>query len=135
MEIDKKTKMKFNIIAIISIIIFAFAVSPKTLQNDTYYTIEIGEFILENGITMQDPFSWHNLSYTFPHWAYDVMIYLIYSIGGHLGIYTSTIVFAAVLGIVMYFTSDKLTKNKPVSFILTIVSLFIIKGFIFAAKV
>ena len=113
MELDKKTKIKFNIIAIISIIIFAFAISPKTLQNDTFYTIEIGEYILENGITNQDPFSWHNLSYTFPHWLYDVMIYVIFSIGGHLGIYISTIVFASILGLVMYFTSDKLTKNKP----------------------
>ena len=133
MEIDKKTKIKFNIIAIISIIIFAFAISPKTLQNDTYYTIEIGKYILENGITMQeDPFSWHDLIYTFPHWAYDVMIYLIYSIGGHLGIYISTIVFAAILGIVMYITTDKLTKNKPLSFIFTIVGLYLIKGFIAA---
>lgn len=55
MELDKKTKIKFNIIAIISIIIFAFAISPKTLQNDTFYTIEIGEYILENGITMRRP--------------------------------------------------------------------------------
>lgn len=133
MEVDKKTKIKFNIIAIISIIIFAFAISPKTLQNDTYYTIEIGKYILENGITMQeDPFSWHELSYTFPHWAYDVMIYLIYSIGGHLGIYISTIVFAAILGIVMYITTDKLTKNKPLSFIFTIVGLYLIKGYIAA---
>jgi len=53
MEIDKQTKIKFNIIAIISIILFAFAISPKTLQNDTFYTIEIGEYILENGITMR----------------------------------------------------------------------------------
>ena len=132
MEVDKKTKIRFNIIAIISIIIFAFAISPKTLQNDTYYTIEIGKYILENGITMQDPFSWHELSYTFPHWMYDVMIYLIYSVGGHLGIYISTIVFAAILGIIMYGTSSKLTKNKPVSFILTIVSMFLIKDFIAA---
>ena len=55
MDLDKKTKIKFNIIAIISIIIFAFAISPKTLQNDTFYTIEIGEYILENGITMRRP--------------------------------------------------------------------------------
>lgn len=55
MEQDKKIKLKFNIIAIISIIIFAFAISPKTLQNDTFYTIEIGEYILENGITMRRP--------------------------------------------------------------------------------
>lgn len=132
MELDKKTKIKFNVIAFIAIIIFAFAISPKTLQNDTYYTIEIGEYILENGITMQDPFSWHELSYTFPHWLYDVMIYLIYNVGGHLGIYISTIVFAAILGLVMYATSNKLTKNKPASLILTIASMFLINGYVAA---
>ncbi len=56
MEENKKTNLKFNIIAIISIIIFAFAISPKTLQNDTFYTIKIGEYILENGITMRRSF-------------------------------------------------------------------------------
>lgn len=132
MEKDKKTNLKFNIIAIISIIIFAFAISPKTLQNDTFYTIKIGEYILENGITMQDPFSWHNISYTFPHWAYDVMIYLIFNIGGHLGIYISTIIFAAILGIIIYITNDKFTKNKPISFILTIATMYLLKDFIAA---
>ena len=132
MEIEKKTKIKFNIIAIISIIIFAFAISPKTLQNDTYYTIEIGKYIMENGITMQDPFSWHDISYTFPHWAYDVIIYLIYNIGGHLGIYISTIVLASILGLVMYFTSNKLTKNRPIAFIFTIIAMFLIRHYIAA---
>lgn len=132
MDLDKKTKIKINIIAIISIIIFAFAISPKTLQNDTFYTIEIGKYVLENGITMEDPFSWHDLSYTFPHWLYDVMIYLIYSIGGHLGIYISTIVFTAILGMTMYATSSKLTKNKTFSFIFTIISMYLIRAFIAA---
>ena len=132
MEIDKKTNIKFSIIAIISIIVFAFAISPKTLQNDTFYTIKIGEYVMENGITFQDPFSWHNLSYTFPHWAYDVMIYLIYNVGGQLGIYISTIVFASILGILIYFVNDKFTKNKPISFVLTITAMFLLKDYITA---
>ena len=132
MEENKKINIKFNIMAIILITIFAFAVSPKTLQNDTFYTIKIGEYVLENGITMQDPFSWHNLSYPFPHWLYDVMIYLIYNIGGHLGIYISTMVFSAILGIIMYITNNKLVKNKPAAFILTIIGLYLLKGYIAA---
>lgn len=76
---DKKTKMKFNVLAIICIILFSFAVTPKTLQNDTYYTISIGKHIVENGIDRQDPFSWSDLKYTYPHWLYDVSIYSIYN--------------------------------------------------------
>lgn len=76
----KKTKIQFNILAIICIIIFSFSLAPKTLQNDTYYTISIGEHIMQNGVDMKDPFSWSDLRYTYPHWLYDVFIYLIYSV-------------------------------------------------------
>lgn len=77
---DKKTIAKFHVLAIICIIIFSAVMAPKTLQNDTFYTISIGEHIMENGIDRVDPFSWHDLKYTYPHWLYDVFIYLIYSI-------------------------------------------------------
>ena len=101
--IEQKTKIKFHILAILCIIIFCFAITPITLQNDTYYTIKIGEHILENGIDGQDPFSWHeNLPYTYPHWAYDVGTYLVYQIGGFTGIYVVTVILTMVLGILLY---------------------------------
>lgn len=52
----KKVNIKFNVLAIIAIIILCFAICPKTLQNDTFYTIKIGELILNNGIDMRRPF-------------------------------------------------------------------------------
>ena len=79
-----KTKIRFNIMAIILIAIFCFAVTPVTFQNDTFYTIKIGEHIMQNGIDMKDPFSYHDLKYTYPHWLYDVGIYLVYNIAGNL---------------------------------------------------
>ncbi len=80
---DKKTKIGFNVVAIVCILIFSAVLAPITLQNDTFYTIKIGEHILESGIDMaKDPFSFHNIPYTYPHWLYDVAIYFIYSIGG-----------------------------------------------------
>ena len=96
---EKKTKKeskiskatKFNILAIFLIVIFCIAISPVTLQNDTYYTVKIGEYITNHGIDMQDPFSWHEgLSYTYPHWLYDFLTYKIYSIAGFYGIYIIT---------------------------------------------
>lgn len=50
---DKNKKIKFNILAICLIILLAFAISPVTMQNDTYYTIKIGEQIIQNGIDMR----------------------------------------------------------------------------------
>ena len=130
-EIDY-TSIRFNVIAILLIAIFCFSISPKTLQNDTFYTIKIGEHILENGIDMKDPFSFHDLKYTYPHWLYDVGIYLIYNIGGHAGIYASTIILCMTLGILIYFTNVKLTKNKLTSFIITIGAMYLLRGYIAA---
>lgn len=130
-EIDNKS-IRFNVMAILLIAIFCFAISPVTLQNDTFYTIKIGEHIMENGIDMKDPFSFHNLEYTYPHWLYDVGIYLIYNIGGQVGIYASTVTLSIILGLVMYFTNVKLTKNKLTSFIITIGAMYLLRNYIAA---
>lgn len=128
-----KSSIRFTIMAIVLIAIFCFAISPVTLQNDTFYTIKIGEHILQNGIDMKDPFSWHeNLQYTYPHWLYDVVIYLVYSIGGQVGIYISTIVLSIILGLTMYLVNTKLTKNKLTSFILTIAGIYLLRNYIAA---
>ena len=133
MEEEKNINIKFNILAIICIIIFSFAITPITLQNDTYYTIKIGEHILQNGIDMKDPFSWHeNLPYTYPHWLYDVITYLIYNISGFYGIYASTIIFTCILGIVLFATNKYISKNNLTSFILTLIALYYINDFIAA---
>ena len=125
--------IKFDILSIVCIIVFCISMSPITLQNDTFYTIKIGEYILDNGITYMDPFSWHeNLSYTFPHWLYDVMIYAIFNVGGYLGIYISTIVFACILGIILYVTNVKLNKNRLLSFLMTIGVIYLLGDFIAA---
>ena len=138
---EKKINIKFNILAIICIILFCFAIAPITLQNDTYYTIKIGELITQNGIDMQDHFSWHeDLPYTYPHWAYDTGIYLIYHLGeitgiangGMLFIYISTVVLACILGIVIYITNLKISKNNLISFIFTMVAMYLLKDFIAA---
>ncbi len=129
---DKQTKIKFNIIAIVSIIIFCMALTPIKLQNDTFYTIKIGEHILQNGIDMQDPFSIHELPYTYPHWLYDVGIYLIYNVGGMLGIYISTVILACILGLTIYLTNRKIVKNDVISFVLTLGAMCILKSFIAA---
>ena len=129
---ESKTKINFNIVAIVCIIVFCGVLAPITLQNDTFYTIKIGEHILENGIDMHDPFSIHDIPYTYPHWLYDVGIYLIYKVGGMLGIYISTIVLSCILGLTIYYANKKITKNYLVSFLLTLGVMYVLRGFIAA---
>ncbi len=156
---EKKTNLKFDILAIICIIIFTIAICPITLQNDTYYTIKIGELISQQGIDMQDHFSWHeDLPYTYPHWAYDLGIYYIYDGGQQLGeviqtidtgneqinqtlqntdygmlaIYISTVILACILTVLMYQVMKKLCKNRLVAFLLTLGAVYLLQDFIAA---
>ena len=125
--------VNFTIVAIILIAIFCICITPVTLQNDTFYTIKIGELIKNNGIDMMDHFSWHeNLSYTYPHWLYDLCTYLVYSIAGFKGIYIVTCILSVMLGISIFYVVSKLTKNKSISFIVTILALYVLKGYIAA---
>lgn len=129
-----KKQIIFEIMAIILIAIFCISITPKTLQNDTFYTIKIGEHIIQNGgIDMMDPFSWHEgLEYTYPHWLYDVITYLIYNLGGMAGIYIATCIFATILGISIYKINSKLANNKAISFLITIGVMYILRDYIAA---
>ena len=128
-----KNGIKFTIMAVVLIAIFCVALTPVTLQNDTFYTIKIGEHIMQNGIDMQDPFSWHqDLAYTYPHWLYDVITYLIYNTFGMTGIYITTCILSVILGLTLFFTNKKLVKNQSISFIITIGVMYLIRGYIAA---
>ena len=130
---EKKLDIKFMVISIICICLFMIAIVPKQLQNDTFYTIKLGELILNNGIDMQEHFAWHQgLPYTYPHWLYDIFIFFLYSIGGFGAIYLSSIVLGIILGITIYLTNVKSTKNSVIPFFTTILILYIGKDFITA---
>ena len=130
-EID--INVNFTIVAIILIAIFCISITPVTFQNDTFYTIKIGELIKNSGIDMMDHFSWHeNLSYTYPHWLYDLCTYLIYSIAEFKGVYILTCVLSVILGISIFLVNSKLTKNESISFIITIGVLYMLQDYIAA---
>lgn len=132
-EININININFTIVAVILIAIFCVCITPVTFQNDTYYTIKIGELIKNNGIDMIDHFSWHeNLSYTYPHWLYDLCTYLVYSIAGFKGIYVLTCILSAILGISIFLVNSKLTKSKSISFIVTVGALYVLRDYIAA---
>lgn len=134
---EKKIKIsksiKFSILAVILIAIFCIAITPVTFQNDTYYTIKVGEQIAKYGIDGQDPFSWHeNLSYTYPHWGYDLLTYFIYQAFGFTGIYVTTCVLSVILGLCIYWVNTKIAKNQLFSLFITIGVMYVLRGYIAA---
>lgn len=137
MKKEKKTKksidFKFNLLAIICISIFVIGIVERTLQNDTYYTITLGKYILNNGIDMMEHFSWHQgLIYTYPHWLYDVFMYITYNTFGFVGIYGSSIVLGIILGISIYYVLSKTSKNNLISFFVALLVVYLGKHFITA---
>ncbi|MCI8469912.1 MAG: hypothetical protein HFJ35_00090 [Clostridia bacterium] len=125
--------LKFTIIAVILIAIFCIAITPVTLQNDTYYTIKVGEHIAQSGIDGQDPFSWHeDLAYTYPHWGYDLITYFINQAFGLTGIYITTCILSVILGLSIYFVNTKLVKNQLFSFFITIGVMYVIRDYVAA---
>ena len=132
-KIYEKRNIICGIIFAIIIILFGFSVAPKTLQNDTYYTVSIGNLIMENGIDMKDHYSWHeDLPYTYPHWMYDVFMSIICNMGSWQGIYISVCIMSIILGVSIYIVNKKLNKNQVISFALTIGAMYLLKDYIAA---
>lgn len=126
----KKKRKNFLIMFIIWICILGASFIKKTLQNDTFYTIKIGELIMNNGIDMMDHFSFHeNLAYTYPHWLYDVFIYLIYNKFGFTGIHISSIIFFLLVLLIVLKTNKLITNNYFISIFATFICTLALSGF------
>ena len=123
-------KKKYLILSFIIIIVLCIISTPIIFQNDTFYTIKIGDYIIHNGIDMLDHFSFHNLPYTYPHWLYDCLIYLIYSIHGFTSLYIFNIFCFIVLITLIFYFNNKYTKSKFISLIFTILSILTLSSYI-----
>lgn len=126
----KKENIMFKILLIMSFITLAYIIPKVYFQNDTFYSIKIGESILKNGVDMIDHFSWiPNLAYTYPHWLFDVIIYLIHNSFGNFGIYIFVILSFLSLICLMYYVCKKLTNDKYISFIVTLFASIALRDF------
>ena len=134
MKSEKKSKIIFTLLAILCIAMFCFAITPKTLQNDTYYTVKIGEYIFQNGVSnlTEDLYSWHDLPYTYPHWLYDLGTYIVFRAFSWDGVYILTILLSIALGLSIFYISSKLSKNQVVAFFVTLGAMYILKPFVAA---
>lgn len=106
-----------NFLVVFLIIIFVFAIVPRTFQNDTFYTITIGRDILQYGFDGLEHYSWHDgLSYTSPHWLFDVVNYLIYNLYSFDGLYIFVCIIAVATMLLFYWILRKKNVNWLVAF-------------------
>lgn len=109
-----------------------FILPSVALQNDTFYTIKVGESIVNHGLDGRDHFSFHNLPYTYPHWLFDVGVYWIYHWWGFSGIYWTVCLLSATLGILIFLITSKLCRNQLAAAVVSVVSLFLLRNFLAA---
>lgn len=127
----KKTNIKFLILGIVVILLTVIAISPKEFQNDLFYTIKVGESIFNNGIDFVDHFSFHsNLPYTYPHYLFDLIVYIVYNKFNYTGLYILEILFTFILGMIIFQVNRKQTKNNVIPLLLSILTLFCLKPYI-----
>ena len=125
-----KNKKIIIIASIIMIVMLCAAFTVKTFQNDTFYTIKVGESILEHGIDMKDHFSWHELDYTYPHWLFDIIVYKLHDLGGINALYITNIIVFAVIGIIFYFLNLKHNKSYFLSLLFSILAVIMLARFV-----
>ncbi len=116
---------KYRLFGIVTIIFLCVGLTYKYFQTDTFYMIKLGDFIYHHGIDFLDHYCWiTRLPYTYPHWLYDLFLYLIYSRFSYYGIYVSTIITYIVLCLTIYYVSLRLIRNEFFSIILSILCVF-----------
>ena len=123
MKLNKKI---INIICILILCIFAISCVEKTFQNDTFFTIALGERTVKYGIEEYDQLVWHdNLKFIHLRWLFDVVIYSLNNAFGFDGIYVFVIVIAVLQGLMYYAIMNSFTKNKLFSFFSSVVLIYI----------
>lgn len=121
---NNKNKIKIRILSIVAIVFLCTATVVKSLQNDIFYMIKLGSDILKNGIDLMDHYSFiEGLPYTYPHWLYDIYIYLVYDNFSYFGVYIISIIFFIILIMCIYFVHIRVNKNDFLAFFISIISI------------
>ena len=116
---NKKIYILFSIL----LSFFCFTIISKTLQNDTYSAIKIGDYIIHNGIDFVEHFNFNELVHHNARWLFNVILAFIYNKFDFFGVYIFTVINSIVLGLIMFNTLLKKNKNILISFLITLISM------------
>ena len=122
-------KYKKYIMSLILLFVIIIGAVCFEFENDTFYSIKIGEDIFKYGIDFIDHHSFFDLSYSYPHIIFDSLVYLFYSIMNFKGLYLLTIIFTFIFCISLFFVNNKLSKNFVFSLFFTLLSIMCLKNF------
>lgn len=93
----------------------------RVLDNDTWFLLNSGRYVMEHGLPFIEPFSIHeNLDFVLQQWLTDVIFWNIYSRVGEKGLFLLVAICYAVIIYLMYKLTMKVSDgNFFVSFTIT----------------
>lgn len=122
----KENKKIYIVFTILIIIITAISIT-KEMQNDTFFTIATGNYMLEHGYDNLDHLTWHeNLKFYKLRWAFDLTIATIYNAFNFTGIYVFIVLIACITMASLFNILVKQKNNIVISFILTVISTYLL---------
>lgn len=103
-----------------------FSIFNKTITNDAFFSIPIGERILKEGITKIDNLTWHeNLKFTNDRWLFDIFIYKIYDLFSINGIVYFISIMTIVIGITLFLILKSRGINNILAIIFTLTAVYL----------
>ena len=116
---------KFNYFILFIIPILFFVMENFVIDNDFWFTIAEGKYVLKNGFPHTVPFTiYNNLDFIYQSWGTGVIFYLIHK---YFGLYGMLFFVTIVLIIITYFYYKLCmlvsNKNKMLSTIVTIITM------------
>lgn len=100
----------------------------RILDNDTWFLLNSGRYVMEHGLPFTEPFSIHeNLNFVLQQWLTDVIFWNIYDRLGENGLFLLVTICYAVIIYLMFKITMKVSEgNFFVSFVITILTSILI---------
>ena len=125
----KKYKIIFFILLFL-IPIILIIIENKEVNNDFWFLVNTGKYIVKNDLPHIDPFTFHEgLKLVTQQWLTDIIFYFTYSNFGKYGMLSLVIIISIINELLIYKTSYLLSKNKTLSILISVVSMSLLRGF------
>lgn len=104
---------KIVVLIILVIPFLLLLIKPFKLDNDFWFLINTGKYIIKNGIPYIEPFTIHsNFSFVAQQWLTDIIFYTIYSKFNIYGMYIFIIVSNVIIVYLLYKITLLINNNK-----------------------
>lgn len=104
---------KMMVILIFTILILFISLNKFKIDNDFWFLINTGKYILNNGIPIIEPFTIHtNLEFVAQQWLTDVIFYLIHNNFGVYGMYIFITLMSILIVMLIYKISLLVSDNN-----------------------